>query len=96
MLKISAIVLVALVVVVVSGGGSRPPPQQTNAQETKNGKHNTNPIFITSIILRSMVLQIFTDRRSCGNDFNTRILYHCKWYRINYSGPTRTGGKVQN
>ena len=76
MLKISAIILVALVVVVVSGGAAA--PNGPMPKKPKNGKHNTYPIIITSIILRSMDMHIFTDRRSCGNDFNTRILYHCK------------------
>ncbi len=77
MLKISAIVLIALGVVVVSGCG-RLPSNRLMPKKVKNGKHTTNPVIVTSNILRSILLQIFTDCKSCGNDFNTWILYHGK------------------
>jgi hypothetical protein len=77
MLKISAIVLIALGLWSILEAAAA--LQQTNTQESQKWKTYHKPyIILTSNIIRSVVLQIFTDCRSCGNDFNAWILYHGK------------------
>ena len=91
MLRISAIVLIALVVEVVSRG-RRLPPNRLMPKKLKNGNHTANLIIIRSISCVQWYCK-YSQTVDSGNDFNTWILYHCKEIGSTVLDPQEEAGK---